>query len=119
MHSLSETENVLILDGTLADSNAFTLDQGSELDIAGSLSVGSLQNTGNDIQGSGQISSPGSIVNQGEILGESLTLAFDAFQNAGTLIGDSLLTVKVSGPPGSFANLSNSVLSGGYFRRQP
>ena len=70
---LDESSN-LSLSGSLAVANGFTLNQDSELNIQGSLSVGSLVNAGIDMQGNGQISSPGSISNQTEIVGDGLTL---------------------------------------------
>jgi hypothetical protein len=113
--TLDESSN-LSLSGSLAVANGFTLNQDSELNIQGSLSVGSLVNAGIDMQGNGEISSPGSISNLTSIVGDGLTLTSDAFQNSGTLVGSSLLTINVTGPAGSFANLSGSTLSGGTYK---
>jgi hypothetical protein len=113
--TLDESSN-LSLSGSLAVANGFTLNHDSELNIQGSLSVGSLVNAGIDMQGNGEISSPGSISNLTSIVGDGLTLTSDAFQNSGTLVGSSLLTINVTGPAGSFANLSGSTLSGGTYK---
>jgi hypothetical protein len=114
VNSLTLVQQYLILDGTLAISAGLTMGAGSEIDITGSLSLGSLSNTGAiDIQGSGQISSPGSIENQGDIVGSGLTLAVAGFGNTGTLAATGVFDVNVGA--GGFANLVGGTLSLGTY----
>lgn len=120
--SLSIAANYLDLYGSLGVAGGFDLLPQSELDImGGTLSIGSLQNTGIDIQGYGEIASAGSIVNQGMIDGTDgtgnvgLTLSFGAFDNTGLLFTSTGLTVDVTGGAGSFANFTAGALAGGTY----
>ncbi len=112
VNSLTVVQNYLILDGTLAIAAGLTLGAGSEIDIAGSLSVGSLSTLGAiDIQGSGEIGSANTIDNSGEIIGSGLTLNVAGLRNDGTLSASGSLEVDV----GTFANLASGTLAGGTY----
>jgi hypothetical protein len=118
VHSLTLIYQTLFLNGSLSVVSDLTMGLGSELFLAGSLALGSLSNAGEggpvgyNISGSGQISSLGTIDNQGAILSESapLTLDFAGLQNAGLLFADSNMEVDVGSGPGAFTNLSSGTL---------
>jgi hypothetical protein len=117
VHSLTLEDQYLVLNGSLSVVAGLTLGQGGEVDVSGSLAIGSLSNAaGLDMQGSGQISSNSSIDNQGEIVGDGLTLAFAALQNDGTLSAVAGgLEVDLTSGPGAFSNLSGGTLSLGTY----
>ncbi len=117
LNSLTIVDAYLSLDTSLSIVAGFTLGAHTELDIAGSLAVGGLETTiGLDIQGSGQITVANDFVNNGEIIGEGLTLDVPGLRNNGALIaGPGTLTVDTTSGSGSFANLSNGTLSQGTY----
>jgi hypothetical protein len=120
LNSLTIVDASLSLDTSLSIAAGFTLGVHTELDIAGSLAVGNLENAnGSDIQGSGQINVANDFVNNGEIIGEGLTLDVPGLRNNGTLIaGPGTLMVDTTSGSGTFANLSNGTLSQGTYEVQ-
>ena len=126
VNSLDMAGNSLGLQGNLSVTNGFTLDSAQLALAGGTLSVGSFQNLhsgtiqsevvgspiGNDIQGTG------SMINAGSINGNDLILSFAGFQNLGLLDAQTRLFLDVTGPTGGFANLSNSILSGGTYQTE-
>src|SRR5262249_98249 len=115
VNSVSLTNNILIIDGTLSVADNFAIQQGGEINMnGGSFTFGSLQNDGLDIQGPGQIDSAGILTNDTEIVGNGLDLTLGGLVNNGTLIAASgNLSVNVSS--GGFANLSGGTLTGGTY----
>jgi hypothetical protein len=115
VNSISLTNNYLLTYSTLSVANAVAINHGGEIDMyGGSLSAGSVQNNGNDIQGDGQVHVSGTLTNNSSIIGSGLTLTVANLVNAGTLqaaSGD--LTVNVAA--GGFADLSGTTLTGGTY----
>ena len=116
-------DTALAIDGTLSIVSDLTLDDGSRLELAGSLALGSLPNAGptvSEIYGWGQISSPGTIDNQGVIFADNaspLNLDFAGLQNAGLI--ESIQTryqppitvnIDIGTAAGAFTNLSSGTL---------
>ncbi len=114
VRSVNITNNYLLLDGSLSVSNDLALQTGGEIDIGGTLSAGSLENDGTDIQGYGQINVAGTIANQTSIVGSGLTVTAAGLSNSGALIAASgNLTVDIDS--GGFTNLSGSTVTGGTY----
>jgi hypothetical protein len=115
VNSVSVSNNYLVIDGSLSVANDLALLAGGEIDMGGgSLSAGSFENGGVDIQGSGQVHVSGTMSNTAEVVGGGLTLTLAGLNNTGrlqTASGD--LTVNVSS--GGFTNLSGSTLTGGTY----
>ena len=116
-------DTALAIDGTLSIVSDLTLDDGNRLELAGSLALGSLPNAGptvSEIYGWGQISSPGTIDNQGVIFADNaspLNLDFAGLQNAGLI--ESIQTryqppitvnIDIGTAAGAFTNLSSGTL---------
>ena len=119
-NSVSITDNVLELGGTLSVTNAVDIKAGGELNqqggtlSAGSLAVESAVEPGNgSIQGNGQINVTGTVTNDGQIIGSGRSISAAAFGNVGSLIATGNLTVTVNS--GGFSNLSGSTLTGGTY----
>ena len=116
--SVDVANNYLILDGSLSVAGAVDLNNGSLLvdTSGGTLSFGSLQTEGSEIQGSGTLASPGPVTNDGVIYGNGLVLRVGSFQNTGSLVAEGgPLTLEVTGGTGAFANLSDGTLTGGVY----
>ena len=113
--SVSLSSNALFVAGTLSVAADFDNAAGGLINMeGGSLSAGSLENSGEDIRGSGQISVTGTVTNAQSIFGSGLTLTVAALNNSGNLEAASgNLTVNVTS--GGFANLSGSTLNGGSY----
>jgi hypothetical protein len=117
--SLSLANNYVILNGAgnLTVAHDLTISDFGEIDMNGavSLSAGSIDNNGFDIQGSGTITTTGLFLNETAVFGSGLNLTAGSFTNVGALnAGGGNLTVTVT--PGGFTNLSGSTLSGGTYR---
>ena len=117
VHSLAITNNTLTVDGALSVGAALALDGWGSLEIAGDLTTGDLSSAaGTFIQGSGTITSTGSLENGGNISGSGLTLDVASFRNDGTLeASNGDLQVDVAATAGAFANLSGGTLTGGTY----
>jgi hypothetical protein len=118
VHSLTIVDQDLFIDGSLSVGGDLSVGAGTDIVLSnGSLAIGSLSNAaGIEIGGSGQISSGGSIDNQGEITGNGLTLDFAGLQNDGTLgAGGGSLEVDLTSGSGAFTNLSGGTLSLGTY----
>ena len=114
VNSVSLTNNTLLDDGTLSVTNDFAIMTGGEIDMMGTLSVGSLENDGVDIQGQGQVNVAGALTNTTSIIGSGLTVTAAGLTNSGKLQAASgNLTINVNS--GGFTNLSGSTLSGGTY----
>jgi hypothetical protein len=99
--------------GNLTVLSDITLTSSSEIDMGGTLSAGSLENGGFDIQGGGQIT-VSDLTNTSEIIGSGLTVTATNLNNTGRLIAASgNLTVNVSS--GGFTQFSGSTLTGGTY----
>jgi hypothetical protein len=116
--SLSLAHNYLVLNGAnLTVAHNLDISNFGEIDLLGavSLSAGSIDNNGFDIQGSGTITTTGLFLNETTVFGSGLNLTAGSLSNAGALIAPGgTFTVTVT--PGGFTNLSGSTLSGGTYR---
>jgi hypothetical protein len=112
-------DDYLELYGALSVSRDLTENAGAEIDIlGGTLEFGSLVNNGFDIQGQGEVQSPGVLTNDSEIIGEGLTISVAGLVNSGSLLAASGdLTVEVNA--GGFTNLVGSTLTGGTYQGGP
>jgi fibronectin-binding autotransporter adhesin len=106
--------NDLELSGSLAISQAVTLNTGSEIDLIGNatLAAGSLEINGNGIQGPGQVQCAGSLVNNTEIVGNGLSITAGTLTNNGEIVAGNL-TVTVA--QGGFTNMTGGTLTGGTY----
>jgi hypothetical protein len=114
--SLTISNNVLRVGGTLTVTHNLDISTGGEIDMTGgSLSADSFDNAGIDIQGQGSVTSTGLFLNESSIVGLGLSLTAGSLTNTGSLIASSgNFTVTVNA--GGFTNLSGSTLSGGSYR---
>ena len=120
VNSLTLTQQDLIVQGGLSIVSGLTMNAGSEIDLSGSLALGTLDNArAVDIQGSGTISSADSIDNQGTIIGSGLMLTAAQLRNDGVLGAGGAFSVHVTGGAGAFANLSGGTLGGGTYEVLP
>jgi hypothetical protein len=117
--SLSISNNTLSVEGaSLTVTGAVSILTGAliQLEQSGteSLTAGSIDNDGDDIQGAGSIVVSGSFLNQSAVDGVNLTITAGSFDNAGELLASAgSLTILVA--PGEFTNLSGSTLTGGEY----
>lgn len=108
INSARIVSNHLLLNGSLTVTGALSLSSGGEVDLKGGrLSIGALDNSGYDIQGSGEVTSQGSIVNTGLIVG-NLVLSLHEFTNSGRVAGNA----TINNPAGGFTNFANGTLTG-------
>ena len=111
-HSVSVTDSTLWILGTLSIVAGLTLAAGSGIEMNGTLSFGSFVGAaGVDIEGSGEVTSTGTVDNQGAIGGLTFDLA--GLQNDGTLVGS--LVVNLMGGAAAFTNLADGTLTGGTY----
>jgi hypothetical protein len=117
--SVSLANNYLVFNGAgnLTVAHNLTISDSGEIDLFGggvSLSAGSIDNNGIDIQGSGNVTTTGLFLNETIVNGQGLNLTAGSLTNVGSLIaGGGNLTVTVT--HGGFTNLSGSTLSGGSY----
>jgi hypothetical protein len=114
--SVSLASNYLTIDGDLTAATDFDIQADGEIDMGGgTLDAGTVENSGFDIQGYGQVTTTGVLTNNSEIdgyHGNGLTLTLGGLVNDGTLVASGNLTVQV---PSGFAQFSNGALTGGAY----
>ena len=115
--SVMDLNAYLEINGTLSVSGAIDIGANGEIDLTGgSLSFGSLTSTGYDIQGSGQITTPGTLTNTQEIVGSGLTITAASLLNPGTLAAETYggLTIDLTGGNAG-SDFAGGVLTGGVY----
>jgi hypothetical protein len=113
--SITDMGAYLEVNGNLSVSGALSLGADSEIDLGGgSLSFGSLTSAAYDIQGSGQVTTAGTLTNTQSIIGSGLTVTAASLLNPGSLIASGLLTIKLTGGD-TGSDFAGGVLTGGVY----
>ncbi|WP_419757949.1 beta strand repeat-containing protein [Acidisoma sp.] len=113
--SITDMDAYLEINGTLSVSGAVSLGAESEIDLGGgSLSFGSLTSAGYDIQGSGEVTTTGTLTNTQSIIGSGLTITAASLLNPGTLIAEGIMTITLTGSNAN-SDFVGGVLTGGVY----
>ena len=115
--SITDMGAYLEIDGNLSVSGLLSLGANAEIDLGGgTLSFGSLTSAGYDIQGSGQVNTPGTFANTQSIFGSGLTITAASLLNPGTLgASQGTLTITLTGGNAG-SDFAGGVLTGGVYQ---